>query len=276
MVSLADTSAQVPKSLVGGGAPAEDHHTSGDSIPVGCEASHLDISGDSGLGSLIRGPLQQQSNPPPSTYAGQEQYRQPQAQENFRPGPESTVKPVEPAKEPTLDAECVEDDCNEITEEESFILNALNRLDQRHAEEMEMLQRRTEEFQRHYMKEKENLRVDLVSTLLSARKMVHQQHETAAMAQDRVQEQKQMIQQLQVVGGLQGQQLVAVQGGPGQPRQQETRQMHTVPTSKADSTLTSLHISQQLQHHSTASQGRRDGSCSLQKTGREEDPPSGP
>ena len=75
-----------------------------------------------------------------------------------------------------------------------------------------MLQRRTEEFQRHYMKEKENLRVDLVSTLLSARKMVHQQQETAAMAQDRVQEQKQMIQQLQVVGGLQGQQPVSRSG----------------------------------------------------------------
>ena len=144
-------------------------------------------------------------------------------QENSRPGPESTVTPVEPAKEPTLDEEPVEDDYNEITEEESFILNALNRLDQRHANEMKILQRRMEEFQRHYMKEKENLRVDLVSTLFSARKMVHQQQETAAMAQARVQEQKQMIQQLQVVGGLQGQQLVAVQGGPGQPRQQETR-----------------------------------------------------
>ena len=78
MVSLADTSAQVPKSLVGGGASAEDHQTSSDSIPVGCEASHLDISGDSGPGSLIRGPPQQQDNLPPSTSAGQEQFRQPQ------------------------------------------------------------------------------------------------------------------------------------------------------------------------------------------------------
>jgi len=210
VVSLADTSAQVPKSLVGGGAPAEDHHTSGDSIPVGCEASHLDISGDSGLGSLIRGPLLQQGNLPPSTSAGQEQFRQPQVQENFCPGPESTFMPVEPAKEPTLDVESVEDDHNEITEEESFIQNALNRLDQRHAAEMEILQRRMEELQRHYMKEKENLRVDLVSTLFSARKMVHQQQEMAAMAQAGVQEvedanaspqliqlqqQKQMIQQ---------------------------------------------------------------------------------
>ena len=169
-------------------------------------ASHLVISGDSGPGSLIRGPPQQQGDLPPSTSAGQEQFRQPQVQENFRPGTESTVMPVEPAKEPTLDEESVENDCNEITEEESFILNALNRLDQRHADETEMLQRRIEEFQRHYIKEKENLRVDLVSTLLSARKMVHQQQETAAIAQARVQEQKQMTQQLQVVGGLQGQQ----------------------------------------------------------------------
>ena len=80
----------------------------------------------------------------------------------------------------------------------------------RHAAEMEILQRRMEELQRHYMKEKENLRVDLVSTLFSARKMVHQQQEMAAMAQAGVQEvedpnaspqliqlqqQKQMIQQ---------------------------------------------------------------------------------
>jgi len=76
-----------------------------------------------------------------------------------------------------LDVESVEDDHNEITEEESFIQNALNRLDQRHAAEMEILQRRMEELQRHYMKEKENLRVDLVSTLLNARKVVHQQQQ---------------------------------------------------------------------------------------------------
>ena len=188
MVSLADTSAQVPKSLVGGGASAEDHQTSSDSIPVGCEASHLDISGDSGPGSLIRGPPQQQDNLPPSTSAGQEQFRQPQVQENFCPGPESTFMPVEPAKEPTLDVESVEDDHNKITEEESFIQNALNGLDQRHAAEMEILQSRMEELQRHYMKEKENLRLDLVSTLFIARKMVHQRQEMAAMAQAGVQE----------------------------------------------------------------------------------------
>ena len=53
---------------------------------------------------------------------------------------------------------------------------------------MEILQSRMEELQRHYMKEKENLRLDLVSTLFIARKMVHQRQEMAAMAQAGVQE----------------------------------------------------------------------------------------
>ena len=116
--------------------------------------------------------------------------------------------PVDPAKEPTFDVESVEDDHNEITEEESFIQNALNRLDQRHVNEMEILQLRMEELQRHYTKEKENLRVDLAFTLFNARKMVQQ--EMAAMAQAGVmeveeanaspqllqlQQQKQLIQQ---------------------------------------------------------------------------------
>ena len=39
----------------------EDHHNSGDSIPIGCEASHfetrLDISQDSGMSSLVREPV---------------------------------------------------------------------------------------------------------------------------------------------------------------------------------------------------------------------------
>ena len=125
---------------------------------------------------------------PAPRLVSQEQHRQPQVQKNFCPGPESTFRSEEPAKEPTLDVESVEDDHNEITEEESFIQNALNRLDQRQAAETESLQRRMEELQRHYMKEKENLRVDLVSTLLSARKMMHQQQEMAAMAQAGVQE----------------------------------------------------------------------------------------
>merc|ERR1711952_350762 len=45
----------------------------------------------------------------------------------------------------------------------------------RHASEMDILQKRMEELQRQYMKEKENLRVELVSTLLSARKMAQEQ-----------------------------------------------------------------------------------------------------
>jgi len=178
-----DSSGQnVHRSQTGPVNGQDDHHTSGDSIPVGCEASHLDISQDSGMASLIREPLLQQAPVPivpdsTAHVAPPEQFRQPPVQENFCPGPESTFMPVEPAKEPPLDVESVEDDHNEITEEESFIQNALNRLDQRHAAEMEILQRRMEELQRHYMKEKENLRVDLVSTLLNARKVVHQQQQ---------------------------------------------------------------------------------------------------
>jgi len=178
-----DSSGQnIHRSQTGPANGQDDHHTSGDSIPVGCEASHLDISQDSGMASLIREPLLQQVPVPIVTdsiahVAPPEQFRQPPVQENFCPGPESTFMPVEPAKEPPLDVESVEDDHNEITEEESFIQNALNRLDQRHAAEMEILQRRMEELQRHYMKEKENLRVDLVSTLLNARKVVHQQQQ---------------------------------------------------------------------------------------------------
>ena len=48
----------------------------------------------------------------------------------------------------------------------------------RHASEMEILQKKMEELQRQYMKEKETLRVELVSTLLSARKMAQEQQET--------------------------------------------------------------------------------------------------
>jgi len=190
ITTWADSSGQTQQGQrpqIGGNNQLDDHHTSGDSIPVGCEASHLDISQDSGMASLIREPLLQQAPvsiiPVNSNHMmTHEQYRQPPVQENFCPGPESTFMPVEPAKEPPLDVESVEDDHNEITEEESMIQNALGRLDQRHAAEMEILQRRMEELQRHYMKEKENLRVDLVSTLFNARKMVQQQ-EMAAMAQ---------------------------------------------------------------------------------------------
>ena len=40
---------------------------------------------------------------------------------------------------------------------------------------MDILQKRMEELQRQYMKEKENLRYELYSTLLSARKMAQEQ-----------------------------------------------------------------------------------------------------
>jgi hypothetical protein len=217
LTTLADSTgqaAQVPR-------PADtDHHTSGDSIPVGCEASHLDISSDSGLASLI---IQPPVLPPIST-APQDQFRQPQVQENFCPGPESTFMPVEPAKEPTLDVESVEDDHNEITEEESFIQNALNRLDQRHAAEMEILQRRMEELQRHYMKEKENLRVDLVSTLFNARKMVHQQQEMAAMAQAGVMEVEEANASPQLLQLQQQKQLIQQQINEHMRQQQQVQQ----------------------------------------------------
>ena len=112
ITTFADSSshvAQAPRSMnQAGGANGtiDDHHTSGDSIPVGCEASHLDISQDSGMASLIREPLLQQAGAPilpvNSTHMAQEQFRQQQVQENFCPGPESTFMPVEPAKEPTV------------------------------------------------------------------------------------------------------------------------------------------------------------------------------
>ena len=74
---------------------------------------------------------------------------------------------------------------------------------------MDILQKRMEELQRQYMKEKENLRVELVSTLLSARKMAQEQ-ETVHSHRDslepdlglnpqlvQLQQQKQLIQQQQ-------------------------------------------------------------------------------
>ena len=106
--------AQAPRSqghAGGANGHIDDHHTSGDSIPVGCEASHLDISQYSGMASLIREPLLQQTTAPimpvnSAHMATQEQFRQPQVQENFCPGPESTFMPVEPAKEPTVSTAC--------------------------------------------------------------------------------------------------------------------------------------------------------------------------
>jgi len=46
----------------------EEHHASGDSIPVGCEASHLDTSHDSGLASFTQ--TTQGSPPSPRTAPG--------------------------------------------------------------------------------------------------------------------------------------------------------------------------------------------------------------
>ena len=90
---------------------------------------------------------------------------------------------------------------------------------------MENLQKRMEELQRQYMKEKENLRVDLVSTLLNARKMMKQQ-EMAGTGQEggtgleddmmvspqilQLQQQKQMIQQ-QIDEHIRSEQRAAVQ-----------------------------------------------------------------
>ena len=70
---------------------------------------------------------------------------------------------------------------------------------------MDILQKRMEELQRQYMKEKENLRVELVSTLLSARKMAQEQEreqqrdgrESVGLNPQllQLQQQKQLIQQ---------------------------------------------------------------------------------
>jgi len=84
-----------------------------------------------------------------------------------------------------LDIESVEEDNNETTEEENFIASALSRLDLRHSSEMDALQRRMEELQRHYMQEKENLRMDLVQTLFNTRKQQEAPSSYAAQALSR-------------------------------------------------------------------------------------------
>ena len=106
---------------------------------------------------------------------------------------------------PQLDIESVEEDHSEITEEESFIQNALTMLDHRHSSEMDMLQRKMEELQRHYMQEKETLRVDLVQTLFNARKLQEGGHQGAVEGEGeggglspailQLQQQQQFIQQ---------------------------------------------------------------------------------
>ena len=99
----------------------------------------------------------------------------------------------------------MEEDHSEITEEESFIQNALTMLDHRHSSEMDMLQRKMEELQRHYMQEKETLRVDLVQTLFNARKLQEGGHQGAVEGEGeggglspailQLQQQQQFIQQ---------------------------------------------------------------------------------
>ena len=72
----------------------EEHHASGDSIPVGCEASHLDTSHDSGLASFT-----QNSARAGSSHSAA---RQSASKELFYPGPEATFMPVEPPKDPPV------------------------------------------------------------------------------------------------------------------------------------------------------------------------------
>jgi len=143
--SLADTTARMGQLV---SHQVEEHHTSGDSIPVGFEASHLNQTQDSGIdrnsmGSSVNSQhLQHQHHQqqlviqqPQMTalYAQDQQVSRLSAsrQDNFCPIPESTFIPVEPAKDPPLDVESVEEDHNTITEEECFIDNALKRLDVR-------------------------------------------------------------------------------------------------------------------------------------------------
>ena len=146
-----------------------------------------------------------------------------------------------------LDVKSVEDDHNEIIEEESFNQNALNRIDQRHTAEMGILQRRTEELERHYMNVKEKQQQLLQQQLqqqLSSLMFSPPPGHTSRNSQGGVpttssqqvpqpaparyaymptgtQPQFETIngQQLQVVCDLQGQQILAVQGGPGHPQQ---------------------------------------------------------
>ena len=72
----------------------EEHHASGDSIPVGCEASHLDTSHDSGLASFTQNTARGGSSHSAT--------RQSASKELFYPGPEATFMPVEPPKDPPV------------------------------------------------------------------------------------------------------------------------------------------------------------------------------
>ena len=111
---------------------------------------------------------------------------------------------------------------------------------------MDILQKRMEELQRQYMKEKETLRVELVSTLLSARKMAQEQEREQLQQRDgresvglnpqllQLQQQKQLIQQ-QIDEHVRQQQRVQQQqinfshlqsAGPGERDLQQQRLLH--------------------------------------------------
>lgn len=77
-----------------GSRSREEHHASGDSIPVGCEASHLDTSHDSGLASFTQNTARGGSSHSAT--------RQSASKELFYPGPEATFMPVEPPKDPPV------------------------------------------------------------------------------------------------------------------------------------------------------------------------------
>ena len=92
--------------------PQEDHHTSGDSIPVGFEASHLNHTQDSGVVSVgsSAGPQSQPGTvqmPTMSAMSAMSVFPVPMSHEPPRPDnfcrvPESTFIPVEPAKDPPV------------------------------------------------------------------------------------------------------------------------------------------------------------------------------
>ena len=103
--SLADTTARLAHQV-------EEHQTSGDSIPVGFEASHLNLNQtqDSGIernsmGSSVNSQHQQSQLviQPTEMFPGEQQVNRHSArQDNFCPVPESTFIPVEPAKDPPV------------------------------------------------------------------------------------------------------------------------------------------------------------------------------
>ena len=72
----------------------EEHHVSGDSIPVGCEASHLDTTHDAGLASFPQNAPRGRSTP---SATQQTAWNGLEVLKSLPP--ESTFMPVEPPKE---------------------------------------------------------------------------------------------------------------------------------------------------------------------------------